>query len=85
MRKWITGLLLCALMLVLVLPAAAADENIITSYDARWTVNEHGTASAVIQIEMSLPQAVTELDFPIGSGTDGTLSGRETKAVDYAK
>ena len=83
MRKFTIGLLLCALLAFWILPAAAAeDENAITAFDARWTVDEHGTATATIQIEMSLPQAVTELDFPIGSGTDGSLSGRETKAVD---
>ena len=83
MRKFTMGLLLCALLAFWILPAAAAeDENVITAYDARWTVDEHGTAAATIQIEMTLPQAVTELDFPIGAGTDGSLSGRETKAVD---
>lgn len=83
MRRGIGVLLLLALVLCLALPAAAADEeNVISSYDARWTVDEHGNASATIQIEMNLPQAVQELDFPIGSGSGGSLSGRETKAVD---
>ena len=84
MRRGIRWLPLLALCLVLALPAQAAaeTENAITAYDAAWTVDEHGDATAVVQVEMSLPQAVTELDFPVGSGSNASLSGRETKAVD---
>ena len=84
MRRGIRWLPLLALCLVLALPAQAAaeTENAITAYDATWTVDEHGDATAVVQVEMSLPQAVTELDFPVGRGTDASLSGRETTSVD---
>jgi len=61
--------------------AAAADEIVITEYEARGTVDERGQAAMTVRVKLRLPSAVTQLDFPIGEGVDATLSGGEAKRV----
>ena len=89
MRRWICGLLCVLLVVALAVGAGAAEGSgeavsagTITQYEARWVVDDRGSASATVTLELNLTAAVTEIDFPIGQGRSGSLSGYETKTVD---
>ena len=47
----------------------------ITNFNAQWTVDAKGRATANIRVDMNLPSSVTQLDFPIGNGVDAKLGG----------
>ncbi len=82
-RFWMRVCLALALLMTLAprCGAAAADEIVITEYEARATVDERGAAAVTVRVKFRLPSAVTQIDFPIGEGRDATLSGGEAKRV----
>ena len=83
MKRGIAAGLLCLLLCLLSLPAAAQAEAsaVIDRYNAQCVVDAHGRASMTVTVDMTFSQPVETLDFPIGSGTDGAVAGVDTKAV----
>ncbi len=92
MGRWCQKLL-CWLLLVCICAAgasaAAADggeetpaDAVINRLEARWVVDDRGGASATVTLDVTFSTAVTEMEFPIGSGRGGSLAGRDTRTVD---
>ena len=88
MKRNLIGLLCVLLLSCLLLPWAGAEEEDapaetaqITRYEAKATVDEHGQAVMTVTVDMTIPSPLTTLDFPIGSGEDGAVAGRDTKRI----
>lgn len=88
MKRNLIGLLCVLLLSCLLLPWAGAEEEDapaetaqITRYEAKATVDEHGQAVMTVTVDMTIPSPLTNLDFPIGSGEDGAVAGRDTKRI----
>ncbi len=92
MKKTAVGLLLALLcLLALCLPAAAAaadgeagaggQEPVIEKYAAQCTVDAAGQAAMKVTVDVTFPEAATEVDLPIGAGISGSVAGMEAETV----
>ena len=83
MRRLLTALL-CLALLCLFPQAAGTDGDsaaVIDRYSAQCIVDANGRAVMTVTVDITLSQPVEQLDFPIGSGADGSIAGLDTKAV----
>ncbi len=82
MRRLAAGLLCVLLCLVpLALRAAAAGETVVDRYEADCAVDANGRAVMTVTVDLTIPSPVTELEFPIGAGTDASIAGLDARRV----
>lgn len=80
MRELRKLLLFCMLSLLLA-GAVYADDITIHEYRAQCVVDDHGHAKITVSVDMTIPTGSVNLDFPIGAGSDGVISGASCRQV----
>ncbi len=79
--KGLQKLLLFCLLSLSVSGTVLADDITIHEYRAQCVVDDHGQAKLTVSVDMSIPTGSVNLDFPIGSGSGGVMSGASCKQV----
>lgn len=79
--KGFQKLLLFCLLSLLMSGVVLADEIVIHEYRAQCVVDNHGQAKITVSVNMTIPTNTATLDFPIGSGAEGVVSGANCKQV----
>lgn len=79
--KGFQKLLLFCLLLLLLSGTVLAEDIIIHEYRAQCVVDNHGQAKMTVSVDMTIPTGSVTLDFPIGSGVEGVVSGTNSKKV----
>ncbi len=81
MRRLRSALLLVLLALLLS-GGALAEDITIHEYRAQCTIDMEGKAKMTVSVDLTLPSPMQTLDFPIGQGTDGVVSGMESERIE---
>ncbi len=74
----------CLLLLALAFALssfARAAETVIHEYKAQCAVDERGRARMTVSVDLELSTAAATLDFPVGEGAGGVVSGLKAKRV----
>lgn len=79
--KSLHKLLLFCLLSWAVSGTVLADDAAIHEYRAQCVVDEHGQAKITVSVDLEIPTGTANLDFPIGSGSGGVVSGASCKQV----
>lgn len=78
-RAVVCALLLCCALLTGAL--AEGETAAIDRYEAKAVVDAHGAVRMTVTVDMTIPTALTRMDFPIGAGEDGAVAGLTVKTV----
>lgn len=82
MKRFQKPLLFCLLSLLLSGVVLAEDDGIVIhEYRAQCVVDDHGQAKITVSVDMTIPTGAATLDFPIGLGSGGAMSGANCKQV----